>query len=155
VSALRVELRDLYDDYASCLDEMDLDAWCGFFTDDCTYKVISFENHSQDLPLALIECRGIGMVRDRVAAIRETAVYEPRQLRHFVSGVRVDRAEGEVVAARANFLVAESLSDREPQIALVGRYLDRLVRVGAALRFRERLCVIDNYRIRTSLVVPV
>jgi hypothetical protein len=61
VSALRAELRDLYDDYASCLDEMDLAAWSGFFTDDCTYKVIPFENYSQDLPLALIECRGIGV----------------------------------------------------------------------------------------------
>ena len=155
MSALRVELRDLYDDYASCLDEMDLDAWSGFFTDDCTYKVISFENYSQDLPLALIECRGIGMVRDRVAAIRETTVYEPRLLRHFVSGVRVDGVEKEIVAARANFLIAENLSDREPQIAMVGRYLDRLVRVDTALRFRERLCVVDNYRIRTSLVVLV
>lgn len=155
MSELRAELRDLYDDYASCLDEMDLDAWSGYFTDDCTYKVISSENHSAGLPLALIDCRGIGMVRDRVAAIRETAVYEPRQLRHFVSGMRVDGVDGGVVAARANFLVAESLSDQEPRIALVGRYLDRIVRVGAALRFRERLCVVDNYRIRTSLVVPV
>ena len=155
MSTLRAELRDLYDDYASCLDEMDLDAWCGFFTDDCTYKVISFENHSEGLPLALIECRGIGMVRDRVAAIRETTVYEPRQLRHFVSGVRVDGVEGDTIAARANFLIAENLSDREPQIAMVGRYLDRLVRIGTALRFRERVCVYDNYRIRTSLVVPV
>jgi anthranilate 1,2-dioxygenase small subunit len=155
VSELRAELRDLYDDYASSLDEMDLDAWSGFFTDDCTYRVISFENYSQDLPLALIECRGIGMVRDRVAAIRKTAVYEPRLLRHFVSGVRVDGVEKEVVAARANFLIAENLSDREPQIAMVGRYLDRLVRIGKALRFRERLCVVDNHRIRTSLVVPV
>lgn len=155
MAELRAELRDLYDDYASCLDDMDLDAWCGFFTDDCTYKVISFENHSEGLPLALIECRGIGMVRDRVAAIRETAVYEPRQLRHFVSGVCVDGVEGELIAARASFLIAESLADREPQIALVGRYLDRLVRIGNTLKFRERLCVYDNYRIRTSLVVPV
>lgn len=152
---LRAELRDLYDDYAVCLDEMDLDGWCGFFTDDCTYRVISFENHSEGLPLALIECRGVGMVRDRVAALRETAVYEPRQLRHFVSGVRVEAGAGGTIAGRANFLVAECLSDREPQIALVGRYLDRLVRVGAALKFRERLCVVDNHRIRTSLVVPV
>jgi anthranilate 1,2-dioxygenase small subunit len=155
VSDLRAEVRDLYDDYASALDETDLDAWSGFFTDDCTYRVISFENHSAGLPLALIECRGIGMVRDRVAAIRETAVYEPRQLRHFVSGARVDGVDGGVVAARANFLVAESLADREPQIALVGRYLDRLARVGSALKFKERVCVVDNYRIRTSLVMPV
>jgi anthranilate 1,2-dioxygenase small subunit len=155
VSELRAELRDLYDDYASCLDDMDLDGWCGFFTEDCTYKVISFENHSEGLPLALIECRGIGMVRDRAAAIRETTVYEPRQLRHLVSGVRVDGVEGDVIAARANFLIAESLADREPQIAMVGRYLDRLVRIGKALKFQERLCVYDNYRIRTSLVVPV
>lgn len=155
MSELRAELRDLYDDYASCLDDMDLDGWCGFFTEDCTYKVISFENHSEGLPLALIECRGIGMVRDRAAAIRETTVYEPRQLRHLVSGVRVDGVEGDVIAARANFLIAESLADREPQIAMVGRYLDRLVRIGKALKFQERLCVYDNYRIRTSLVVPV
>ena len=155
MTELRAELRDLYDDYASSLDDMDLDAWCGFFTDDCTYKVISFENYSEGLPLALIECRGIGMVRDRVAAIRETAVYAPRQLRHFLSGVRVDGVERDFIAARANFLIAESLSDREPQIAMVGRYLDRLVRIGKALKFRERLCVYDNYRIRTSLVAPV
>ena len=154
MSELRAELRDLYDDYASCLDDMDLDAWCGFFTDDCTYKVISFENHSEGLPLALIECRGIGMVRDRV----------PRSGRRpstsrgsCATSCRVCVVDGgrRCLAARANFLIAESLSDREPQIAIVGRYLDRLVRVGKALKFRERLCVYDNYRIRTSLVVPV
>jgi anthranilate 1,2-dioxygenase small subunit len=69
--------------------------------------------------------------------------------------VRVDGVEAEAVAARANFLIAESLADREPQLAMAGRYLDRLVRTGTALKFRERLCVVDNYRIRTSLVVPV
>ena len=155
LAALRGRVRDLYDDYAACLDELDLDGWCGFFTDDALYQVISSENHAEGLPLALIECRGLGMIRDRVAAIRETAVFEPRALRHLVSGVRVtDAADGAIVAG-ASFLVIESLSDREPQIALVGRYVYRLVQVGSALKFAERRCIYDNYRIRTSLVYPV
>lgn len=154
-SALRAQLRDLNDDYAASLDDSDLDAWTRFFTDDCLYRVVSLENWREKLPLSAIECQGIGSVRDRVAALRETAVYEPRTLRHIVSGVRLVDTTGDDVAAQANFLILESLSDRETQVFLAGRYIDRIVRTGEGLKLRERVCVYDNYRIRTSLVLPV
>jgi anthranilate 1,2-dioxygenase small subunit len=153
--ALRAELRDLHDDYAAALDDLDFARWVGFFTEGCIYRVVSLENHSQGLPLSTIECQGLGSLRDRVAAIRETAVFEPRTLRRLVSGTRINAVDGDEVQAQASFAIFESLSDREPHLFMTGRYLDRVVRVDGALKLRERLCVFDNYRVRTSLVYPV
>ena len=154
-AALRTQLRDLCDDYASALDDFDLTAWTAFFTDDCLYRVVSLENFSQGLPLSTIECHGAGSLRDRIAAIRETAVYEPRTLRHLVSGVRIRSMEAGEILAQASFAIFESLSDREPHLFMTGRYLDRVVREDGRLKLRERVCVYDNYRVRTSLVFPV
>ena len=152
---LRSELADLYDDYAACLDDGDLAAWPEFFTEDCTYKVISKENFDQDLPHATMYCDGVFMVRDRVMALQETQVFEPRILRRLVSRPRIIEVDELGVRARANFAVFESMSDREPALYMVGSYHDLVVRDGASWRFRERLCVFDNYRIRTSLVLPI
>jgi len=154
-AALRAALRDFYDDYAAALDDLDLSRWPTFFTDDGVYKVVSLENFKEKLPLATIACHGAGALRDRVAAIRETAVFEPRTLRRMVSGVRILAAAQDEIQSQANFAVFECLSDREPQLFMVGRYLDRVVRQDGLLRLRERLCVYDNYRVRTSLVYPI
>lgn len=152
---VRAELRDFYDDYAFALDEFDLDRWSTFFTDDCLYRVVSLENHTAQLPLSTMQCEGIGMIRDRIAGIRETAVFEPRVLRHMVSGVQVNAIDAQGWSSQANFAIFESMSDREAHLLLVGRYIDRVVREGGALKFRQRICVFDNYRIRTSLIYPV
>ena len=152
--ALRAELRDLHDDYVTALDELDFASWIGFFTEGCLYRVVSLENFVQELPLSTIECQGLGSLRDRVAAIRETAVFEPRTLRRMVSGTRIRSIDGGI-RAQANFAVFESLSDREPHLFMTGRYLDRVAREDGRLKLRERICVFDNYRVRTSLVYPV
>jgi anthranilate 1,2-dioxygenase small subunit len=117
--------------------------------------VISRENHDQGLPQATVYCDGIAMLRDRVLALRETQVYEPRSWRHFVSGVRVLEVDGDRVRCTANFLVTEAMSDAEPTLHLVGRYLDTLVRRDGRLWIRERSAVYDNYRVVRSLIVPV
>ena len=152
---LRNELRDLYDDYALCLDEMELERWIDFFTEDGVYKVISAENFGEGLDLAALSCSGRPMLQDRVAAARMTTIYEPRTIRHSVSCVRANKAEGGEIEAQANFALFECLLDREPHILMVGRYLDTVVRQGGELKFKQRLCVYDNYRIRTSLIIPV
>lgn len=153
--ALRAQLRDFYEDYAACLDDGRLEDWPGFFTEDCHYRVLSRENYDAGLPIGLIYCMNKNMVKDRVTALRETTVYEPRSLRHFISGVRVTRAdEGEIVA-QANFAITEALSDREPVLNMVGCYMDVLVRDGDGFLLRRRDCVHDNYRVRTSLIIPV
>lgn len=154
--ALRQELRDLYEDIAAALDAEDLGAMPAYFTEDALYRVISRENHDDGLAHAPIYCRGRAMIEDRVNATREAALYQPRSLRHFISGVRVTGEDNGEIHATANFLIIESLIEREPEILMVGRYIDRVVREDdGALRFRERTCVYDNYQIRTTLVIPV
>lgn len=152
---LRYELADLYDDYAACLDEVRLEAWPSFFTEDCTYKVISKENFDQGLPHGTMYCDTRSMLVDRVTALRQTQVFEPRTLRRLVGRPRIVAVDELGVRARATFAVFESLSDREPSLYMAGVYHDVVVRDGWSLRFRERLCVFDNYRIQTSLVMPV
>lgn len=152
---LRAELRDLYEDYAAALDEDRLEAWPDFFAEGAVYQVMGRETFDQGLTHATIYCDGLGMIRDRAASIRETAVYEPRLLRHFISGVRVIEASENEIVARANFLVIESLFAAESQVLMVGEYRDRLVRTPKGLKFTARLALYDNYRVRTTLVMPV
>lgn len=152
---LRHELQEMYETYAHFLDEDQLERWPEFFTEDAFYAIISRENFDQGLPHATMYCDGAKMIRDRVVALRQTQLFEPRSLRHFISGVRIDDIARDTIHARANFWIAESLSDREPSLNMVGRYIDVLVREGRSLRFKSRQCVFDNYRIRTSLIIPV
>lgn len=153
--SLRAELRNFYEDYALCLDDADLDGWIEFFIEDCHYRVISRENYDADLPLGLIYCMNKNMLRDRVTALKETTMYEPRSLRHFVSCVRVNEVEDNKISSQANFAIVESLSDQEPTINMVGRYLDTFCRVNDEFILQRRDCVYDNYRIRNSLIIPV
>ncbi len=154
-AALRQELRDLYDEVADALDDDRVEVLPEYFTEDCLYKVTTRENFDQGLPGALMFCDGAPMLRDRILAIRETQVYEPRSWRHFISGVRVLDVAGDVIRARANFLVTEAMSDQDPTVFVVGRYVDTLVRRGTRLLFQERLAVCDNHHVRRSIIMPV
>ena len=154
-AALRHELRDLYEEVADQIDDDKVEALPAYFVDDCVYKVTTRENFDQGLPGALMYCDGLPMLRDRILAIRETQVYEPRSWRHFISCVRILGVEGDVVHARANFLVTEALSDEDPAVFLVGRYVDTLVRRDGRLLFKERIAVCDNHYVRRSLIMPI
>ena len=152
---LKLAVVQFYEDYAETLDDLDLEAWPDYFTDDCKYTVTSRENHDAGLTHATIYCEGIGMVRDRVAATRDCTVYEPRHLRHFLHGVRIHAIDGDVIRSKGSFLLIESVSDKEPCVHMVGRYHDTLVRSADGFKLKERICVYDNYRIYNSLIFPV
>jgi 3-phenylpropionate/cinnamic acid dioxygenase small subunit len=102
-------------------------------------------------------CESRAALLDRVEAIRRTAVFEPRRLRHIWSGLRVRAASGEdEVRAEAGFALLQTLSGDETRVLLAGRWLDRIVREpDGALRFRERVCVLDGDLVPGSLVYPV
>lgn len=153
--ALESAVRRLYDEISDLLDEDQVERFPGYFVEDCLYQVVSRENYAEGLPQASVYCDGLGMVRDRVIALRETQVYVPRTWRHFISGVRVTALDGGDIHVRANFLITEAMSDAEPTIFLVGQYLDVLVQEGDDLKFRQHLAVFDNHHVRRSLIVPV
>ncbi len=153
--SLEQQIRDFYEEYTICLDDADYDRWSSYFTDDAEYKIISRENFDRGLPMASMSCEGIGMIKDRVTALVKVLVYEPRYWRRYVSSVRVKACDGNVIKSGANFLLYESMLDREPQLNMLGQYHDTLVRDGDSFRIKERFAVYDNHRILTTLFAPV
>lgn len=153
---LRAALDALLADYVYVLDEDVLDQWPDFFVDDCLYKIIPRENFEMDLPLAVLSCEGRGMLMDRVTAIRETLLFEPRALRHITSGMRVSGIERDgSVRVQTNYVVYENTADETNNVFSVGRYLDRVVSDDGRLKYAEKLCVFDTSVIDTSLIYPI
>ncbi|HEX7035725.1 MAG TPA: aromatic-ring-hydroxylating dioxygenase subunit beta [Pseudomonadales bacterium] len=154
---LRLALEDLYAEYARLLDDGPLGEWPELFTGDCLYLVIPRENHEQGLPLAIMRCESRDMLRDRVRAVQETIMHEPRYLRHQITQIRPQApADDGTIAVTANYSVIEVLQDALPRILSVGRYLDRVVRTpDGALRFAEKRVVYDSEMVPNTIVRPL
>ncbi|MDD9906535.1 MAG: aromatic-ring-hydroxylating dioxygenase subunit beta [Rhodospirillaceae bacterium] len=152
---LRLEIEDLYTAYAATLDDDNLDAWPDLFTEDCLYQVIPRDNFDRDLPLALIRCESRAMLRDRVTAVRETTMFEPRYVRHLISNIRVSPEADGVIEAQANYAVFETMTDAYTRVFNVGRYLDKLVREDGRLLFSEKRCVYDSVLVPNSIIYPI
>ena len=158
--AVRYELEDLYARYASTLDDGPLDAWPDLFSEECLYLVIPRDNYDRDLPLAIMRCESRGMLMDRVHAVKETIMYEPRYLRHQITNIRpmarADESDGDTLSVTANYSVIEVLHDELPKILSVGRYLDLVARDAAgALHFVEKRVVYDSVLVPNTIVYPL
>jgi salicylate 5-hydroxylase small subunit len=152
---LRTRLADLYCSYADVLDEGNLEAWPNFFSEDCLYKVIPRENYERGLPIALIYCESRAMLIDRVVALRETALYVQRIVRHLTGHIRLRAIEPAALRLTATFALYQTMTDQPSELFLCGRYHDRVVEEGGNLHFAERICVYDSTIVPTSLVYPV
>jgi anthranilate 1,2-dioxygenase small subunit len=151
----RARIADLYYAYAEVLDDRKFERWPNFFVEDCVYRVTSRDNHERRLPLSEIWCESRRMLEDRVTAIRQTAMYAPRRLRHFIANIRVGSATGDGIPCRANFTLHQTLPDQPTELFLSGEYQDRVVEIEGTLRFAERLCIHDALVVPTSLVFPI
>ena len=150
----RFRVEDLYARYAACLDDRRFEQWPDFFTDDCTYRVVPRENYDRGLPLATLSFESKGMLRDRVYAVTETLFHEPYYTRHIVSGFIID-VQDDGYHVQANYLVIRTKAGAPSEVHNAGRYLDRIVDDGGALRFCEKICVFDSELIPNSLIYPI
>ena len=154
-AALRFEIEDLYAEYADVLDTEDLERWPELFVDDAFYDVIPRENYERDMPLAIMRCESRAMMQDRVRAIRETLMFEPRYVRHLISSFRIAANGDGEIDVTANYAVLETLPDEMTKVLNAGRYVDMLVREDGKLRFKRKRCVYDSSVVPNSLVYPV
>jgi salicylate 5-hydroxylase small subunit len=154
-ASLKAEIDALYADYSERLDDGPLDSWPELFTDDCLYLLVPRDNFDRGLPLATMRCESRAMLEDRIRAVRETIMHEPRYLRHHVTNARGEARGDGTIEVRANFTIVEVLPDALPRILLTGRYLDRIVRAAdGTLRFAEKRCVYDSVLVPNTIVVP-
>ncbi|MGH7059853.1 MAG: aromatic-ring-hydroxylating dioxygenase subunit beta [Stellaceae bacterium] len=152
---LRLELDELYADYAHCLDNDELERWPDFFTESCFYRITSAENYEAGLPLGLVYATSRNMLRDRVSALREANIYEPQRYRHIVSSVKILDEERSGLDLTANFLVVRTMQDGDMTIFAAGRFLDRVERGDAAWKFARKDVILDSRQIDTLLAIPL
>lgn len=151
----RLEVEDLMYAYADCLDHGDIRDWVQFFTDDCVYKLISKENWDLDLPLATIFAEGRGGILDRIESVVRTTVYHQRALTHLITNTRVLGEDAGTISVTANYAVLETLPNQYTRILNSGRYLDKVVREGDDLKFKEKICIFDSALVPASIIYPV
>jgi anthranilate 1,2-dioxygenase small subunit len=131
--------------------------WVELFDDNAHYVVLSRENFERNLPVGLIYCENKGMIRDRAFALKETAMFAPRYVRHLIANLAVEaEASDGTIAARANYVVLQVLFDRpDATLHQVGTYYDRFRRTEKGLKLVERRCVYDNLLVPNALCLPV
>lgn len=153
---LRLEIEEFNAEYAAVLDAGRVQDWPQFFTEDAIYRITGRENADAGLPVGLVYCEGIGMIRDRALAISRTTMFAPRYLLHQVTNTRVLALEpsGEI-SAEANYALFETLVDEKTTLQQVGRYHDRFLRQDGRLKLKARHCVYDSLIIDTALIYPV
>lgn len=152
-AALRARVRDFYDAYYDALDDVRLEDWPDFFTEECLYRVIPRENHERGFMLCTMQAESRGMLQDRVTGLLKTQMYAPRYYRRFPGPLRVTvGADG--IRTRHNLLMVQTLIDRQPSIVLCGVCHDRLVEDEGRLRLAERVVVFDSEMIANSLIYP-
>ena len=153
---LRLEIEEFNAEYAAVLDAGRVQDWPQFFTEDAVYRITGRENADVGLPVGLVYCEGIGMMRDRALAISRTTMFAPRYLLHQVTNTRVLALDpsGEI-SAEANYALFETLVDEKTTLQQVGRYQDRFLRRDGRLKLKARHCVYDSLIIDTALIYPV
>ena len=144
----RWQIEEFNAEYARVLDCGDFYDWPRLFCPEPFYRVVDRYNYDSGLQYGLIYCDGLGMLEDRVQAVKSAMMYEPRTITHLITNVRVlgFAAVAGIVSAEANFLLIENLVDRDPRILMVGRYIDAFVPTKEGLLIKKRECVSTRSR---------
>jgi len=154
---LQAAILDLNARYAQAIDDDRLEDWPDFFTQAARYVVTTAENFERGLPLGMIYATSRAMLRDRVRSLRAANVYEAQRYRHIV-GLPLVEAEADGAArAMTSFIVVRVMHSGETSLFASGCYRDRIVREAhdSALRFAERVVVLDSRQVDTLLALPL
>ena len=142
--------------YARCIDNGNLEAWPDFFEENCTYKITTADNLALGLEAGVIFANSKGMLRDRVASLREANIYERHVYRHFLGQPWILSEEPDEVRSETSFFVARIMRDGTTDVYATGRYIDIYRLNGSkAPRLRERIVICDSSRFDTLLALPL
>jgi len=154
---LQLAILDLNARYAQTIDDGRLEDWPGFFTETARYVVTTAENFERGLPLGIIYATSRAMLRDRVRSLREANVYEAQRYRHMVGLPLVELGPDGAARATTSFMVVRVMHTGETSVFACGRYRDHVITdaIDGALRFAERIVVLDSRRVDTLLALPL
>ncbi|MFO1081069.1 MAG: aromatic-ring-hydroxylating dioxygenase subunit beta [Reyranellaceae bacterium] len=140
--------------YARAINNEDFEAWPGFFSESCLYKLTTVDNLAQGLESGLIWADSRGMLEDRVSALRTANIYERQRYRHIVGLPAVLERRDDGARVETPFLIVRIMRDGRMEVFATGRYLDHVVDAGGTLKFRERVVACDGGRFDTLVAIP-
>src|SRR5690242_7382914 len=141
--------------YVRCIDSGNLETWPDFFEENCIYKITTADNHAQGLQAGVIFANSKGMLRDRVASLREANIYERHVYRHFLGQPWIVSEVADQVRSETSFFVARIMRDGATDVYATGRYIDVYGLNGNSPKLRERIVVCDSSRFDTLLALPL
>jgi anthranilate 1,2-dioxygenase small subunit len=152
---LRGRVDDLFCDYAYCIDDDAVESWPDFFTDDGFYEVTTREADQRGLPMAIMRCKGMGQIRDRITALRKANIFEDHHYNHILSRPRLSANGDGSVHARTSIVVYRTMHDGKQDRFAVATYDDEIVEQDGVLKFKKRRVVLDSRRVDVLLVYPI
>jgi len=142
------KVQALHTRYIRSIDDDHIEAWPKLFTEKGVYRIITRENHSQGLPLAIMECRSRAMMEDRVTGLRRINVYEPQRYIHQTSALEIEPVSETRVKCRSNYLVGPHHGGRRNN-SIFRWCVPGRCRSGSWQRIiEERVVVQDSRRVR-------
>ena len=148
-------IRDFIAASVACLDDDRLEDWVGFFAEQATYRIVSRENHVRGLPLSLLLCEGLDMIRDRVTSLRNANIYNIHWDCHILGRSLIERLSDSEYRAVTPYCVYQTSQEGVSFLFSVGHYHDRLSIQGQQPALLERLVVSDTGAIKSNLSTPI
>jgi anthranilate 1,2-dioxygenase small subunit len=151
----RERIETLYADYAAAIDEDRLEDWPAFFSKDCLYRITNRRDFDRGFNHGAMWANSLGMLEDRVSALREANVYEDHTYRHITGAFRVLANTEKEVRVNANFLVIRTMQNGDMSVFATGVYQDRIIFEGDDTLLAERIVICDSQKFDTLLAIPL
>jgi len=142
-------------DYMHAIDADRLEEWHDFFTEDGAYRVTTRENDELGLPLNVMSCKGHGMFKDRITALRTANIFEPHVYCHIPGALRVTSVNGDVIDSESTFTIIRTTNYGDMRVFVCGRTRDRIRLTEAGPKLIDRTVILDSRQIDTLLVIPI
>jgi anthranilate 1,2-dioxygenase small subunit len=113
------------------------------------------ENFEHGLPAGLVFCDSRAMLEDRIGALREANKYNIHSDRHLIGLPRIVGNEGDETLVEAPFAVFQTDQEGETRLFATGLYKDRIVAEAGALKFRDKLVLLDTFAVPSLLATPL
>lgn len=144
-------IRQLVARQAALIDQDKLEEWLELFTPEASYRIVPRENWDAGLPLALIDCENVVMLRDRINALREANEFNFHVSLHILSLPGIEPLENGKWMVETPFAVYQSYPEGDTRLFAVGRYRDEV----ADGKFLSKTIILDSFNIQTLLARPL
>ena len=141
--------------YAQALDDKDFLAWPRLFTSDGRYRIVSAENTRRGLTLPLLDYSHPAMMRDRMMALKEAAVFTQAWERRLITNIVVSPADNGLRASANVAIYRTDNIEGTTALFVTARYDDEIEVNGSEVLFRSRTVHLDTFSVPNHIGFPL